>query len=115
MMFMITPGSSDSVTNECGLTMNHAYVVLSAVELSNGARLVKMRNPWGSERYSCDYSDESELWTPELRAEAGATEEAKNDGLFFMKVEDYKRQGMATMISFDTTDWYNDYFLMLND
>ena len=48
-----------------------------------------MRNPWGSEKYSCDYSDSSELWTPELRAEAGATEGSVNDGVFFMTVEDF--------------------------
>ena len=53
--------------------MGHAYVALKAVHLSNGARLVQMRNPWGSERYKCAYSDISEEWTPELRAEAGAT------------------------------------------
>lgn len=67
MMFLITPGTTDTSVNECGLANNHAYVVLGAKELSNGAKVVKMRNPWGRERYTCDYSDESELWTPELR------------------------------------------------
>ena len=115
MMFLITPGVSDAMVNGCGLTQNHAYVVLSAIELSNGAKLVKLRNPWGIERYTCDYSDESELWTPELREEAGATAEATNDGLFFMTLSDYKKQGMATLVSLDTTNWFNDYFLMLDD
>ena len=43
--------------------MGHAYVALKAIELSNGARLIQMRNPWGSERYKCDYSDSSTKWT----------------------------------------------------
>lgn len=74
-----------------------------------------MRNPWGIERYHCDYSDQSDRWTPELKREAGATDVAKNDGLFFMTIEDYKSQGLATIVSFDTTNWYYDYFMMLDD
>lgn len=40
LMFLQTPGASDTFVNQCGLTNGHAYVVLSAVELSNGARVV---------------------------------------------------------------------------
>jgi len=90
-------------------------VALGTVKLSNGARLVKIRNPWGNERYKCDYNDESSLWTPALRQEAGATPTKVDDGLFFMKIEDYVEQGMATLVSFDTTDWFSDYFLKLSD
>lgn len=64
MMFLITPGTTDSLTNACGLSQNHAYVVLGTVRLSTGARIIKMRNPWGTEKYTCDYSDASSLWTP---------------------------------------------------
>ncbi len=88
-MFLITPGSSDTTVNDCGLAQNHAYVVLSAIELSNGDKVVKMRNPWGYERYTCDYADDSDKWTPELRKEAGMTETVKNDGLFCMTLSDY--------------------------
>ena len=101
--------------NGCGLLTGHAYVVLSAVELSNGAKLVKLRNPWGSERYKCDYNDSSALWTKELRQEAGATPEAVNEGIFFVTIEDYLTQGHATVVSYDTTGWFSDHFLMLND
>ena len=89
--------------------------MLKAIELSNGARLVKLRNPWGSERYKCAYSDTSHLWTPELRKEAGATETAVNEGIFFMRIEDFYNMGQSTVISFDTTNWFYDYFLMLDD
>lgn len=114
-MFLQTPGTSDININGCGLTNGHAYVVLAAQELSNGARVVKVRNPWGSERYKCDYNDDSSLWTPELREEAGATAESVNEGIFFMTISDYHEQGVSTVISYDTSDWYNSHFLMLND
>ena len=93
MMFLNTPTDSLKFLNECGLQLGHAYVALRAVKLSNGARLLQMRNPWGSERYKCDYSDTSDKWTPELRAEAGATEIATNEGVFFMTIEDYHSMG----------------------
>ena len=114
-MFLNTPWDGSAFVNECGLQLGHAYVALKVIELSNGAKLVKMRNPWGSERYKCAYSDSSDKWTPELRAEAGATETIVNEGVFFMTVEDYYEQGQSTVISYDTTGWYSDHFLMLDD
>ena len=55
------------------------------------------------------------MWTPELKQEAGAKVEAEDDGIFFMTIEDYYRQGIVTVVSFDTTDWFEDHFLMLDD
>lgn len=116
LIFFNTPVWPDgAATNACGLATGHTYVVLSAVQLSNGARLVKLRNPWGKELYSCAYSDNSQRWTPELRREAGATEKAEDDGVFFMKIEDYYRYGLVTVISYDTTSWSEDHFLMFDD
>ena len=40
---------------------------------------------------------------------------AVNEGVFFMKSEDFHEQGLATLIAYDTTDWANDHFLMLSD
>lgn len=119
MMFLLTPGSSDTQVNSCGLVQNHAYTVLSGVTLSNGVRLVQVRNPWGSERYMCDWSDSSPKWTLQLKNEVMEKtdnyEGRINDGIFFMQLEDYYAQGMATQISFDTDGWTQDYFLMLDD
>jgi len=87
----------------------HAYTVLGAVELSNGAKLIKMRNPWGHELdpydggYSGAWNDNYEGWTSELRTEAGATEE--NDGTFFMDYEDYHYAMSETWIAPSTLNW----------
>ena len=115
MMFLQTPSAPNIVADRCGLTPGHAFVVLGVKTLSNSARLVKIRNPWGVERYTCDYNDDSPLWTPELRKEAGATAFAENDGLFFMTIEDYFSLGVSTIVSYDTSDWFSANFLMLND
>ena len=115
MMILNTHKRNSAFLNKCGLKLGFSYVALKTIELSNGARLVKLRNPWGSERYKCTYSDTSLLWTPELRAEAGATEKAVNEGIFFMTIENFYNMGQSTVISFDTSNWYYDYFLMLDD
>ena len=46
-----------------------------------------MRNPWGSEKYKGDYSDDSPLWTKATKEAAGMT--AANDGIFFVPIETY--------------------------
>lgn len=42
----------------------HAYSIMDAVE-KRGLRLVKVRNPWGSDEWRGAWSDGSEQWTPE--------------------------------------------------
>ena len=74
LMFYTTYRIKGAKRNSCGLQGGHAYVVLKALQLSNGAKLVQIRNPIGREKYTCAYSDESDKWTPELRREAGLTE-----------------------------------------
>lgn len=63
MKDFITAGTesaaSDQILNEVNLAKNHAYSVLGVKTLSNGTRLIKVRNPWGSERYSGPWSDKS--------------------------------------------------------
>lgn len=55
------------------LVTGHAYTLIGAIQLSNGANLVKLRNPWGREQYNGEYSDEDSVWTPALLSEAGHT------------------------------------------
>ena len=46
--------------------MGHAYTVLEAKELTQGpkkgTKLIKVRNPWGKEKYNGPWSDKSDLW-----------------------------------------------------
>ena len=91
-----THGSGENV-DASGLVSGHAYSLISIheVDTENGpVRLCKLRNPWGSGEWKGDWSDESDLWTPELRAEVGCKEE--DDGIFHMTVEDYVGQYEST-------------------
>ena len=48
-----TESSTEAKRNESGLSKGQAFTVLATVKLSDGQRLVKLRNPWGgSEGFS---------------------------------------------------------------
>ena len=59
-------GSHDQSTAS-GIACSHAYTVLGTIELDDGTKLLKIRNPWGSESYTGDWSDESDTWTQSAR------------------------------------------------
>jgi len=52
-----------------GLVRGHAYTVVGVKELTVSGtkhRLIKIRNPWGSERYTGEWNDNDTRWTPQL-------------------------------------------------
>lgn len=83
---------SDARDANTGLSFSHAYSLLSGVEVnSNGrtVRLVKLRNPWGRGEWRGDWSDNSPLWTPQLKAQVQLKSE--DDGIFFMSWDDFQK------------------------
>eukprot|EP00753_Platysulcus_tardus_P013431 PLAT3679.10.p1 GENE.PLAT3679.10~~PLAT3679.10.p1 ORF type:complete len:805 (+),score=398.15 PLAT3679.10:58-2472(+) len=73
---------------DSGLVPGHAYTVLQVKETSRGDRLLQVRNPWGSFEWSGDWSDGSELWTEDIKAELGV-EIDPTDGCFWMAWPDF--------------------------
>jgi len=72
---ILTAGShfcgSDSETNENGVACSHAYSVLHTYILEGGAhagtKMLKIRNPWGSEQYNANWSDGDSKWTQDYK------------------------------------------------
>jgi len=79
-------GEGERASN-LGIISGHAYTLMSAVKLSNGAELLKLRNPWGKGEWKGDWGDDSRLWTPAFKSEAGWTPD--DDGSFFMNIKDF--------------------------
>eukprot|EP00047_Mylnosiga_fluctuans_P009313 m.10827 g.10827 ORF g.10827 m.10827 type:complete len:930 (-) comp2562_c0_seq1:53-2842(-) len=70
-----------------GLVSGHAYTLIDAKLLSNGTRLLLLRNPWGRFEWKGAWGDNSELWTPALKKEVNFVN--ADDGAFYMCVEDF--------------------------
>ncbi len=90
--------------NSAGVISGHAYSMISIHELEHQGkqvRLLKLRNPWGHGEWQGDWSDKSPLWTPALKKKVGFTD--ADDGIFFIKLEDYLSNYEWTSISVENT------------
>ncbi|CAK69420.1 unnamed protein product (macronuclear) [Paramecium tetraurelia] len=72
-----------------GLIAGHAYTVLKIKDLNSNTKLIKLRNPWGKEEWKGDWSNQSQLWTPEQKAQFKITN--ANDGVFYMSITDFRK------------------------
>ena len=98
--FVITAGTHKAVTEEMGLVPNHGYSIISTHQF-NKHRLLKLRNPWGKFEWTGDFSDNSKLWTKEMKEKIGYSN--VDDGVFCMSVEDFKKN-----FSFYSIGMYHD-------
>ena len=77
-----------------GLQPNHAYTVLKTVQLSDGTKLIRVRNPLRYDCYYGEWGDDSTKWTEQFKQEAGYVE--ADDGMFFMNARDYHENFAGT-------------------
>jgi hypothetical protein len=108
----------DSTSSARGIAQSHVYTILGAFEVQNQSgqtvQLYKIRNPWGSEKYTGPYSDkDSTNWDSYLKNAVGYIDD--NDGSFFMDPWTYHAEFEATTIHADTTNMKHSYFLVKND
>lgn len=71
--------------------------VHSLYEYGRNWDLVKLRNPWGKGEWTGAWSDNSELWTEELKNYCGIVE--ADDGIFCIPVEEYITHFSQTSVS----------------
>eukprot|EP00340_Litonotus_pictus_P002393 CAMPEP_0170516292 /NCGR_PEP_ID=MMETSP0209-20121228/2543_1 /TAXON_ID=665100 ORGANISM="Litonotus pictus, Strain P1" /NCGR_SAMPLE_ID=MMETSP0209 /ASSEMBLY_ACC=CAM_ASM_000301 /LENGTH=764 /DNA_ID=CAMNT_0010801111 /DNA_START=96 /DNA_END=2390 /DNA_ORIENTATION=+ len=89
---MCTTTIVDKSIKEAGLISLHAYTLVGAEVVTYDGkeeRLVKIRNPWGNTEWNGRWSDNSELWTDDLKKQVKF--ENKNDGIFHMNLDDYQK------------------------
>lgn len=84
---------SSSKSNEIvgnGIVKGHVYSLIgtkSKLHEGQELRLIKLRNPWGYSEWKGDWSDNSSLWTQELKEYFQV--ESKEDGIFYMNLNDF--------------------------
>lgn len=85
-----------------GLTAQHAYTLIGAYVL-NGHKVVKMRNPWSSEKYKGPWSDNDSRWTRSLRRQVNS--KIANDGVFFFPFEAFQSVFTSINLAFYNDNW----------
>lgn len=77
-----------------GLVQGHAYTVTGVREVLSGGRvvcLVRLWNPWGQGEWIGDWSDRSPLWQTVSQQDREASLSVREDGEFWMTLEDFCR------------------------
>lgn len=115
---MISAGSKsgsggDSRKNEVGISYSHGFSVHKAVQLADDTRLLQVRNPWHKEYYNGTWSDSSEVWTEEVLAELGHTQE--DDGFFYIPIEDFPLNFGAFTVARDVNNWSHSHVYVAAD
>ena len=87
----------DDTKNRGNIVFSHAYTLIDAKSIKqDDIHLLKIRNPWGKIEWNGAWSDTSSLWTPNYKGYFG--HENKEDGTFFMNIDDYVQNYAETHI-----------------
>ena len=95
----MTGTGRDTDADSNGVWYSHAYSILDTYELSDGTRLIKMRNPHAGlnqvgeetrEKYSGPWCHGDWRWNATNKAEAGYIDDVQ-DGIFHINVEEYMK------------------------
>ena len=86
----VAPGRGKAAV-KAGLNTEHQYSVLGAIDLSNGERLIEVRDPHGRCEWAGAYcSADRQRWTGSLKREVlGSSRAAIEDGSAFLKWSDF--------------------------
>lgn len=83
---LCTNTNNNAEASKLGLVSGHAYTIIDLFEYQN-IKLVQLRNPWGQFEWKGAYSDQSNLWTAELKKFVDFKD--SDDGVFFMEFNDF--------------------------
>lgn len=95
-----TVNSGLDYLSKMGLITNHAYSIIDTEILHDKhekeIRLIKVRNPWGTNEWLGDWSDHSKKWTDQFKQTVKLKQ--KEDGIFWICYEDFIRFYTSTHI-----------------
>ena len=90
----------------------HAFTINDTVKLSDGTKLIQIRNPWGSEKYWGPWSDRDDRWTEDFKKEAGLV--VSDDGLWWIDAFNYHENFSMTSVNPDNSDMHQSYYALFD-
>lgn len=99
---------SDQDQDKNGIAYRHAYTIVAAAELEDGTKLLRVRNPWGSEMYHGPFSDDSDTW----ENYPGFEYVKKNDGQWWIDAKSYHEGMSQTTGNPDVQDEHMTYYAL---
>ena len=96
-----------------GLVGGHAHTVNGYYYLKDASgkvqyRLLRIRNPWGSDSFTGPWNDNDSRWTAAYKAQVPYSN--SNDGYFFMDVNDFVISFYYFQINYYRDDWKLSYY-----
>ena len=98
--------------------MGHAHTVVGAYSIKDAAgtvtnRLIRIRNPWGSDSYTGPWYDGDSRWTAAIKAQVPYAN--SNEGYFFIEVNDFILGFYYFTINYMRDTWRTNYYEKLSD
>lgn len=112
-------GADTASSPPFGMVGGHAYSVIGAYSLKDifgtvKARLLRVRNPWGTDNYNGAWNDNDSRWTSAYRAQVPWSQNT-NDGYFYIEVGDFMSAFNYFQVNYINNDWYQSYYERKND
>lgn len=76
--------------------------------------MVRIRNPWGVDRYTGPWCDGDSRWTAAYQAQVPYNNN-QNDGYFFMNVNDFVNAFSYFQINYINDGWNTNYYRRTSD
>jgi len=95
-----------------GLSCDHTYSLLSAIELIHKGRtlrLLKLRDPWGIQNWTGNWSKTSPLWSKQLKRQLNYS--STDEAIFYIEYKDYIKYFTHTIICKYHDDYYSRTFV----
>lgn len=82
-----------NISDKFGLVDGHAFAVTGVKQVESEGQmvnLVRIWNPWGEKEWNGDWSDKSDWWNTVSDQDREECLKVRNDGEFWMKMEDFR-------------------------
>jgi hypothetical protein len=112
-------GTDTPYSSRYGLVAAHAYSVVGHYKIKDAsgkvvANLLRIMNPWNKDKYTGPWSDQSDLWTDEYKAQVPFTND-NMDGAFYIDIDSWVYGFNYYTITYVDESWKHSYYEVYND